>query len=879
MATHDRENKAELKTGDDPRQALVTEDGTAQQNDEQASEAAAQDKTAQAGAEHSDGAGVPDAPKDANFVVMGEGPEYGLSEDQPNLDEGGEDGEDDVAGSGDLNKFVSDRGDAPARESGDPDEFAIRSGDPLAGESGSAWEAGYGFNPGQWFGGQTNQTEEQGLDPGFGRGGDLLADTQLDKTEFVEPRQFDSQVATVTQTAKLVDDTPTDILVSATSFDENATYGATLTAGPASGKIFTYTLTSDPTGGAFQIVGSQLSLVAPLDFESLPIGFTDQGDGTATVTLGVTVNDGVNASYVENMTFTVNDLADSDPDQVITGTDGNDVLTGGSGNDTISGGKGDDTLIGGTGVDALDGGADNDTVDYTDAAAGVTASLALGTASDDGDGDNDTLANIENITGSAFVDNLTGDGNANVLKGLANNDTLDGGGGNDTLYGDAGNDTLSGGAGADSLDGGAGNDTADYSNAAAAVTASLTFVPFSDLVSHWDFDDGTGSPTLTDVVGSGNGTLTLMDPATDWVAGKYGDALDFDGNDDYVRLSPTVAMTDTFTMSMWIKPVMANDYETLIAADEPDNEVEGFWLRGNTGNITFWFSSADHESNTAMSANEWHHIAFTNDGGNGTFYLDGSPDGTVSNAPGVNFELMGNDAINEQYQGLMDEVRIYDRALTSDEISDLANGLTGIPIGASDDGDGGTDTFISIENLTGSAYNDILTGDDNDNILSGLAGNDTLDGRIGNDTLNGGAGNDTLNGGAGNDTLNGDDGDDVLDGGAGNDTLNGGAGNDTLDGGYDDDTLTGGAGNDIFIMQPGENVGDEQDVITDFAALSAGGPDADRIDVSAWGVADFASLSISDNGAGDAVIDFGNLDTVTLVGVSTSSLAAGDFIF
>ena len=80
---------------------------------------------------------------------------------------------------------------------------------------------------------------------------------------------------------------------------------------------------------------------------------------------------------------------------------------------------------------------------------------------------------------------------------------------------------------------------------------------------------------------------------------------------------------------------------------------------------------------------------------------------------------------------------------------------------------------------------------------------------------------------------------------------------------------------DVFIMTPGMN----QDAVTDFAALNAGGADADKIDVSALGIVDFASLSMADNGLGDAVIDFGNGDGLTLVGVSTSGLAAGDFIF
>jgi serralysin len=56
----------------------------------------------------------------------------------------------------------------------------------------------------------------------------------------------------------------------------------------------------------------------------------------------------------------------------------------------------------------------------------------------------------------------------------------------------------------------------------------------------------------------------------------------------------------------------------------------------------------------------------------------------------------------------------------------------------------GTDTLISIENLTGSAFADILTGNNGDNMLSGGAGNDLLTGGLGQDTLTGGAGNDVF---------------------------------------------------------------------------------------------------------------------------------------
>jgi Ca2+-binding RTX toxin-like protein len=65
----------------------------------------------------------------------------------------------------------------------------------------------------------------------------------------------------------------------------------------------------------------------------------------------------------------------------------------------------------------------------------------------------------------------------------------------------------------------------------------------------------------------------------------------------------------------------------------------------------------------------------------------------------------------------------------------------------------GSDTLVSIENLTGSDFHDVLTGNSANNVLTGRAGNDTLNGGNGNDTLQGDSGNDTLNGGDGIDTV------------------------------------------------------------------------------------------------------------------------------
>lgn len=159
-----------------------------------------------------------------------------------------------------------------------------------------------------------------------------------------------------------------------------------------------------------------------------------------------------------------------------------------------------------------------------------------------------------------------------------------------------------------------------------------------------------------------------------------------------------------------------------------------------------------------------------------------------------------------------------------------------------DTGGAGIDTLISIENLTGSAFNDRLIGDASDNVLTGGAGDDIIKGKGGNDTfyggdgtdrLTGGAGDDIMSGGAGNDilfalagldilnggadddflyggrdndTLNGDSGDDELRGNLGNDIMNGGAGIDDLRGGGQNDTLDGGADNDFLFGENGLDI-------------------------------------------------------------------------
>lgn len=93
------------------------------------------------------------------------------------------------------------------------------------------------------------------------------------------------------------------------------------------------------------------------------------------------------------------------------------------------------------------------------------------------------------------------------------------------------------------------------------------------LVGYWSFDDARGS-MATDFSGNNNdGTLTNMDQATDWVSGKKGGALDFDGSDDYVDTGDTTNyQTGSFTLSAWIKPDdVSNNGQRIITDDSNGN--------------------------------------------------------------------------------------------------------------------------------------------------------------------------------------------------------------------------------------------------------------------------------------------------------------------
>ncbi|CAO3409230.1 calcium-binding protein [Azospirillum largimobile] len=188
-------------------------------------------------------------------------------------------------------------------------------------------------------------------------------------------------------------------------------------------------------------------------------------------------------------------------------------LIGSARADLLTGDAQDNTLRGGAGADTLTGGVGSDTADYTGSAAGVTVSLADGTAAG-GDAAGDVLTGIENLTGSAADDRLTGDGGANRLRG---------GGGNDMLVG---------GTGADTLSGGAGIDTADYSASDAAVSVNL-----ATGIGRGGHAEGDRLDGVEILIGTGHADSLTGDGAANHLDGRGGaDSLSGGAGDDTLRV-------------------------------------------------------------------------------------------------------------------------------------------------------------------------------------------------------------------------------------------------------------------------------------------------------------------------------------------------------
>ena len=447
--------------------------------------------------------------------------------------------------------------------------------------------------------------------------------------------------------------------------------------------------------------------------------------------------------------------------------------------------------------------------------------------------------------GSEFDDVLEGNDQANSIWGLGGDNTIRGFGGNDRLSGGSGNDTFYGGAGADEINGGGGFDYARYDDATSGVTVRIgtgsgdgagdILNSIEGIVGSTFADQLGGSGVADDLQGGGGDDLLQGRGGDDTLDGGVGsDRTVYTGaRGDYFITFDAASGTYTVDDLREGSPDgtdRVRNVETFVFADGAV-QAESI-LVGNPGPIVG--DDGDNTLTGTSAANDMRGL-----GGNDTLNGLGGEDLLEGGA--------GDDAIEGG---------------TGIDTASYASAALGVAVslaiaGAQETGGAGTDTLVSIENLSGSAFDDKLIGNAAVNVLSGLAGNDQLDGAGGNDMLLGGDGDDILIGGAGQDVLDGGEGfdfvsyetfagptvpitnlmvidlstseswgdaigdtyvsiegvigsnfndfiigrsdvDEILIGGVGNDILFGQGGKDTLVGGVGEDLLIASVGNDRF---------------------------------------------------------------------------------
>ena len=209
------------------------------------------------------------------------------------------------------------------------------------------------------------------------------------------------------------------------------------------------------------------------------------------------------------------------------------------------------------------------------------------------------------------------------------------------------------------------------------------------LVGHWTFDGndvdwGNTSTEIKDVSGKGNdGDASGLTTASA-VRGKLGQALSFDGSSDYV--ASDVPVSGNITLAAWIYPTSGSgEYSGIIT--RPNQYTYGNYkvmFRSGGQYIQFLFDGGSSHVTHAISLNQWTHVAVSFDDSANTvsMYLNGSIDtadtetASMSTANGYYGTLIGagNTVYSDVYfEGKIDDVRIYNRALSATEVANLYN--------------------------------------------------------------------------------------------------------------------------------------------------------------------------------------------------------------
>ena len=217
----------------------------------------------------------------------------------------------------------------------------------------------------------------------------------------------------------------------------------------------------------------------------------------------------------------------------------------------------------------------------------------------------------------------------------------------------------------------------------ATITTQAASQPVG-LVAAYAFDEGTGN-IVSDA--SGNGHTGSITGATWVVSGRFGQALSFNGTSDWITiadandLDPTTGMT----VSAWVNPNVLSSWRTVIIKERPNGLSYALYGHDNAPRPAAYVNTGGADTSapgaSGLSADTWTHLAATYDGAGLQLYVNGNQVSSqaVAGIPVASaspLRIGGNSVWGEYFAGLIDEVRVYNRALSAAEIqADLGNSI------------------------------------------------------------------------------------------------------------------------------------------------------------------------------------------------------------
>ncbi len=235
-------------------------------------------------------------------------------------------------------------------------------------------------------------------------------------------------------------------------------------------------------------------------------------------------------------------------------------------------------------------------------------------------------------------------------------------------------------------------DAAGNRSAKSAIIASVGScspgTPTPGLVAAYGFEETNGAGTSD---GSGNGNHGTVNGAARTATGRFGRALTFDGVNDQVAVpdASSLDLSDEMTLEAWVRPVSENaGWRTVVLKEQTGDLVYGLYAAATgfrpSGHIFVGDDDERVQAPSTLPANAWSHLATTYDGSALRIYVNGTladtfaTNGDMTVSSGL-LRIGGNTIWNEWFEGAIDEVRVYDSALSATQIQDDMDDPVGAP--------------------------------------------------------------------------------------------------------------------------------------------------------------------------------------------------------